>query len=175
MTPADLVFVDETSTGIDLARRYARARRGERAIGYVPRNYGRRTTLVSVLTPVGLGPALTVSGAIDTDWFTLYVRDLLAPSLRPGQVVVLDNLSSHKSTAVRAAIEAVGCQLLFLPSYSPDFSPIELAFSKLKTLLRTAAARTQEALDAAIHRALETITAADAAGWFRHCGYPLAQ
>lgn len=175
MAAADLVFVDETQTHLSLTRRYARAPRGERAVGTVPRNWGSSTTLVAALSPAGLGAALTLQGAVDTDWFTLYVRDLLCPTLEPGQVVVLDNLSSHKGPGVRAAVEAAGCQLLFLPPYSPDFAPIEPAFSKLKEALRAAGARTQEALDAAITAALDTVTAADAVGWFMHCGYALHQ
>jgi transposase len=114
---------------------------------------------------------MTLPGAVDARAFAAYVREVLAPTLVPVQTVVLDNLSVHRDAAVRRAIEARGCRLLFLPAYSPDLSPIELAFAKLKEALRRAAARTQEALEAAIAAALETITAADARGWFRHCGY----
>jgi transposase len=166
-----LVFVDETSTNVAMSRRYARAPRGKRAYGKVPRNYGKPTSLVGALAHDGLGAAMTVVGAIDTKAFALYIRDLLCPSLKPGQVVVLDNLSVHKALVVREHIEAVGCGLWFLPSYSPDLSPIELAFSKLKEALRKAAARTQATLDEAISKALELVTAEDALGWFRHCGY----
>jgi transposase len=165
------VFVDETSTNIAMTRRYARAPRGKRAYGKIPRNHGKPTSLVSALAHDGLGAAMTVIGAIDTLAFEVYVRDLLCPTLQSGQIVVLDNLSVHKAAVIREHIEAVGCELWFLPSYSPDLSPIELAYSKLKTALRKAAARTQEALDEAIAKALDLVTAEDALGWFHHCGY----
>ncbi len=167
-----LVFVDETGVTRALTRRYARAPRGERAYGSVPRNYGQRTSLVAALTLEGLGPAMTVLGAFDGPAFEVYVQELLAPSLKPGQVVVMDNLNVHKGEAVRESIEAVGCTLIYLPGYSPDFSPIEHCFSKVKGLLRAVGARTQEALDQAITDAIDKVTKADALGWFTHCGYP---
>ncbi len=120
-----LVVVDETSTSIALTRRYAWAPSGERAVGTVPRNHGTPTTLVAALTPDGLGPALTLAGAMNTDAFYVYVRDFLGPSLRPGQIVLLDNLSAHHAAAVQELIADRGCQVLYLPPYSPDFSPIE--------------------------------------------------
>lgn len=116
---------------------------------------------------------MTLNGAADTAAFTVYVRDLLCPTLRPGQIVVLDNVSFHRAQTVRALIEAAGCQLLFLPPYSPDFTPIEHAFSKIKEALRAVGARTQAALEAAITDAITRVTASDAHGWFRHCGYHL--
>lgn len=173
LQPADFVFVDETSTSIALTRRYARAPRGQRAHGQVPRNHGTPTTLLAALSPSGLGAAMTLEGAANTDAFTVYVRELLCPTLRPGQRVVLDNVSFHRATAVGELIEAAGCHVLFLPPYSPDFNPIEHAFSKIKALLRASAARTQAALEAAIADALDQVTTRDAHGWFRHCGYPL--
>lgn len=151
--------------------RYARAPRGARAYGAVPRNWGENVTLIAALTPAGLGPAMTVAGATDALAFEAYVREVLAPALAPGQTVVLDNLGAHKGAAIRRLIEGRGCRLLFLPPYSPDLAPIELAFSKIKEALRRAGARTREALEAAIAAALDTVTASDAAGWFRHCGY----
>lgn len=167
--------MDETSTNTALARRYARSPRGERAYGIIPRNYGRCTTLVASLSLEGLGPAMTIEGAIDTLSFTEYVRQLLCPALRAGQVVVMDNLSAHKAEVVRELIEAVQCRLLFLPSYSPDFSPIELAFSKLKEFLRATAARTKPDLFDAIGEALDMVTSNDVVGWFSHCGYSPAK
>jgi transposase len=140
----------------------------------VPRNHDPRLSLVAALTPAGAGPAMTLPGAVDTDAFTVYVRELLLPALRPGQVVVMDNLSVHKGAAIRRLIEGAGCRLLFLPPYSPDLAPIEHAFSKIKAHLRGAGARTQQALEAAIGQALTLLTAADARGWFGHCGYRLA-
>ncbi len=179
MAPLDrerLVFVDETSTTITLTRRYARAPRGRRAIGRVPRNHGTPTTLVAALSTAGLGAAMTLPGAVDGAAFTVYVRDVLCPTLQPGQIVVLDNVSVHQNATVRTLIEAAGCTVRFLPPYSPDYAPIEHAFSKLKAALRAAGARSQAALEAALAEALDQVTAADATAWFTHCGYrPLAQ
>lgn len=168
----DLVFVDETSSNTAMARRYGRSPRGERVRASVPRNYGLSTTLVAALSLEGLGPAMIAEGAIDTAAFKEYVRQLLCPALRPGQVVVVDNLSVHKDAAVRELIESVHCRLLFLPPYSPDFSPIEPGFSKIKESLRAAGARTQDGLIDAIADAIDNVTGQDAAGWFSHCGYP---
>ena len=168
----DLVFVDESSTNRALTPRRARAPRGQRAIGSAPRNRGSNVTLLAALTPSGVAAPLVVEGAADGAVFAAYVREALVPALRPGRVVVLDNLGAHKGEAARTAIEAAGCRLLFLPAYSPDFNPIELAFAKLKQALRRAAARTYEALVEAIGAALATITAADARAFFAHCGFP---
>jgi transposase len=167
-----LVFVDETGSHIARTPLYAYAPQGERAVGKVPRNYGAIMTLIASMSLTGMGPAFVLDGAADQAAFEVYVEQILAPSLRPGQIVVLDNLSIHLSPRVRAAIEAHGCRLLFLPAYSPDFSPIEEAFSKLKTMLRRQEARSREALQEAIATALDLITATDALGWFTHCGYP---
>lgn len=151
---------------------YAYAPRGKRAIGKVPRNYGANLTLIASLSLSGMGEAMLLDGSADEAAFEAYVEQILAPSLRPGQIVILDNLSTHRGPRVQQAIEARRCQLLFLPSYSPDFSPIEEAFSKLKATLRRVGARTREALQEAIIQALPSITPQDALGWFRHCGYP---
>ena len=153
----------------------ARAPRGQRAYGKIPRNRGKNTTLIASLSFQGMGEALILEGAAHTDTFELYVKQILGPSLQPGQIVVMDNLQLQKGERVRQAIEARGCQVLFLPSYSPDFSPIEEAFSKLKAFLRKVGARTREDLQEAIIQALGIITAQDAQGWFRHCGYPPQQ
>lgn len=142
-------------------------------VGTAPRNHGTNTTLIAALGLDGIPAAMTVAGAMDRIAFEVFVREILVPSLRPGQVVVWDNLSVHKSADAQHWIEARGCQLLWLPPYSPDFTPIEQAFSKLKTALRRAQARTREALDEAMTTALATITAADARGWFAHCGYSI--
>jgi transposase len=167
------VIVDESGTNLNLTPRYARAPCGQRAYGQVPRNTPPNTTLIAALTMSGMGPAMVMSGAMDTAAFEVYVTHFLAPSLRPGQIVVMDNLSAHKSRRVQEVIAARGCELWYLPSYSPDLSPIEEAFSKLKALLRRAQARTYEALENAIAMALDQITAADARGYFGHCGYQL--
>lgn len=169
------VFIDETSTTTTMTRRYARAHGQARAYGDVPRNQGTRTTLIAAMTSAGMGAAMTLPGAADTAAFRVYVEQVLCPTLRPGQIVWMDNLSVHKAPVIQALITGVQCELRWLPPYSPDFSPIEQAFSKIKTDLRNAAARTQETLDAAISRALEQVTAQDAQGWFKHCGYILTR
>jgi transposase len=128
-------------------------------------------TLIASLSLQGIGESLIMDGAANTELFEIYVEQMLAPSLEPGQMVIMDNLSIHKGQKVRQAIEARGCEVLFLPAYSPDLSPIEEAFSKIKALLRRIGARTREALQAALEYALTTVSASDAAGWFRHCGY----
>jgi transposase len=165
------VFVDECGTHTSMTRLRARAPRGERAYGKVPRNRGPNTTLVASMGAGGMGPCLAVEGATTKAVFEAYVEQVLAPSLRPGQVVVVDNLGAHKGERVRKLVEGRGCSLLFLPPYSPDFSPIEEAFSKVKALLRKAAARTRGALVEAMGQALGAVTAKDARGWFAHCGY----
>ena len=167
----DLVFVDECGSTIALTRLYARAPRGQRAYGSAPRNWGKNTTLIAGLTLSGIQAPFILEGAVDTLAFETYVEQVLAPSLRPGQVVVLDNLSGHKGERVRQAIEARGCQVLFVPAYSPDMMPIEEAFSKLKAWLRRLGARTREALEEAIAEALKQVTVQDAHGWFWHGGY----
>jgi transposase len=169
----DFVVVDEAGSNIDMTPRYGRAPAGQRAVGRAPWNTPRNTTLVASLTVAGMGPALTLSGGVNTAAFDTYVTECLVPTLRPGQIVVLDNLRVHYSEAAREAIEAAGCELWFLPGYSPDLSPIEEAFSKLKAQLRRAQARTVDTLVAAIGAALDAITPHDALGWFQHCGYPL--
>ena len=160
----DLVVVDETGSQINMTPLYAYARRGERAVGKVPRNYRANLTLIASLSLSGMREAMLLDGAADAVVFETYVEQILAPSLRPGQIVILDNLSIHLGPRVKEAIEAKGCQLLFLPAYSPDFSPIEGAFSKLKAILRRVGARTREAPQEAIIEALPKITAQDACG-----------
>jgi transposase len=170
------VFLDETGSHLGLVRRYARAPRGQRAVGRAPRNRGRTRTTITALTLAGMGPGLLVEGGISTAGFEAYIAHILVPTLQPGQIVVMDNLRQHQSGRTRALIESRGAELWFLPAYSPDLNPIEEAFSKVKTLLRTAAARTHETLVAAIWAALRAITSADARGYFTHCGSPaLAQ
>jgi transposase len=173
LDPADLVSVDEVGVSLALTRAYARAPRGERAIGRVPRNHGTPTSVIAALTPTGISAALSRLGAIDTAAVRVFVRDLLAPTLRPGQVVLFDNLTAHHDPQVRAMIEAKECVVAHLPTYSPDFAPIEPAFAKFKAMVRQIAARTQQALDQAITTGLDSITAEDARGFFNHCGYPL--
>jgi transposase len=166
-----LVFVDEMGTNTSLAPLYAWSRRGERAPASVPRNWGANVTLLASMSAEGMGPCLAVEGSTTREVFEAYLEQVLAPSLRPGQVVVMDNLSSHKGSRVRELIEERGCELIYLPPYSPDLNPIEEAFAKLKALLRRAGARTCEALIEAIGRALDALTASDARGFFEHRGY----
>jgi transposase len=167
-----LVFLDESGANIALTRLYARAPRGKRARGSIPRNRRKNVTLLASLSLAGIGETMMIEGSASAQVFEIYIEQILAPSLQKGQIVVMDNLSTHKGQKVREIIEARGCQLLFLPAYSPDFSPIEEAFSKVKAALRRVGARTHEALQQAIGQALLTVTAADASGWFTHCGYP---
>jgi transposase len=167
-----LVFVDESGFNTSMRRLYARAPRGKRAYGKVPRNRGKNTTLIAAITLEGaMGESMTVEGATDSEAFEVYVEHFLAPSLCKGQVVVLDGLGAHRPQRIRELIEARGADLVFLPSYSPDFNPIEEAFSKIKALMRKEGARVREALLEAIAQALAAVTTEDAAGWFAHAGY----
>lgn len=171
-TGADrFVFVDECGTNTSLRPLYAWSRRGERAPCSAPRNWGKNVTLISSMTLDGMGPSLVVEGATTGAVFEAYVEKALLPGLRAGQVVVMDNLSAHKGERIRQLIEGKGCELVYLPPYSPDFNPIEQAFSKVKGMLRKAEARTREALIEAMGMALSAVSARDASGFFRHCGY----
>jgi hypothetical protein len=166
-----LVFVDEMGTNTSLAPLYGWSRRGERAHLKAPRNWGTNLTLLASITRGGMGPCLVVEGATTREVFEAYLEHVLAPSLRPGQVVAMDNLSSHKGGRVKELIESRGCELLFLPPYSPDLNPIEQAFSKVKGLLRRAEARTHVILLEAMGQALSAVTTRDTRGFFDHCGY----
>jgi transposase len=171
-----IVFVDECSTNTSLSPIYGWSRRGQRVRFEVPRNWGPNVTLLSSMSIEGMGPSLAVEGPTTKVVFETYIERVLAPELLPGQIVVMDNLSSHKGSRVREMIKGRGCELLYLPPYSPDLNPIEEAFAKLKVLLRKAGARTREALLEAMGRALDAVTASDARGFFEHRGYrPLAQ
>jgi transposase len=166
-----LVFVDECSTNTSLAPLYAWSRRGERAFCSVPRNWGVNITLLASMSMGGRSPCLAVEGPTMREVFETYLERVLAPSLRPGRVVVMDNLSSHKGGRVKELIEERGCKPVYLPPYSPDLNPIEEAFAKLKALLRKAGARTREVLIEAMGRALEAVTEKNARGFFEHRGY----
>jgi transposase len=169
--PERLVFVDEMGTNTSLSPLYAWARRGERAHFEVPRNWGANITLLASMSVRGMGPCLAVEGPTTKAVFEAYLERVLASSLQPGQVVVMDNLSSHKGSWVRELVEERGCELVYLPPYSPDLNPIEEAFAKIKALLRKAGARTHEALLEAMGKALDAVTASDARGYFKHRGY----
>ena len=166
-----LVFVDEMGANISLSSLRAWSKRGERAHCSVPRNRGPNTTLLTSMSAEGVGPSLAVEGTSTRPVFETYVEKVLLPSLQRGQIVVMDNLTAHKGDRIRELIESAGCELLYLPPYSPDLNPIEEAFSKIKGLLRKAGARSREALIEALGRALEAITSQDARGFFEHCGY----
>lgn len=168
-----MVVLDETSTPTALTPLRARAPRGTRAVGRVPRGRRQTVTLVATLTLEGMGPALQFPGALDRAVFEAFVERLLVPRLQPGQVVSWDNLSVHKSARARQLIEGAGCRVLPTPRYSPDCNPIEHAFSKLKAALRRAEARTFEAVVAATGAAFAAITPADARGFFAAAGYPV--
>jgi transposase len=166
------VFVDESGFHTSMTRLRARAPKGKRAHGKVPRNRGKNTTLIAAITLEGaMGESMAVEGATDAQVFEAYVEHFLGPTLEKGQVVVLDGLGAHRTQKVRELIEAKGADLLFLPSYSPDLNPIEEAFSKIKALVRKEGARVREALVEAIGRALALVTPEDTAGWFSHAGY----
>jgi transposase len=168
-----LVFVDESGFNTSMTRLRARAPKGIRAYGKVPRNRGKNTTLIAAITLEGaMGESMSVEGATDALAFeAYYLEHFLAPSLSEGQVVVLDGLGAHRTEEVEELIEARGADLVFLPSYSPDLNPIEEAFSKIKRLARKVGARTREALVEAMARALAAVTTEDVAGWFAHAGY----
>ena len=168
------MFVDEAGVNRKMAQRYGRSRRGTRAVGHVPGGWGKNTTLTGAMTERGLLVLdRRVGGGTTKVRFLAFVVEVLVPALRPGQVVVLDDLSAHKGPEVRAAVEAAGCRVVFVPPYSPEYNAIEKLWSKLKARLRRIGARTQEALDAAITEAVGTITAPDAANWIRGAGYSL--
>jgi transposase len=166
-------FIDESGINLALTRLYGRAPRGERVLGSAPQHDGPHVTMLGALPCTGRAAVLTVEGATDSDVFRAYVREGLCPTLRTGALGVADNLSAHKAAGVQEAIAAKGARLLYLPPYSPDLTPIEQCWAKIKTFLRAAKARTREALDAAVRRALATVTEAEARAWFAHCGYVL--
>ncbi len=163
------MFIDETGAKTNMVRLYARARKHERAVDYAPHGHWNTTTLVAGITSQGAIAPMTLDGPMDTAAFEVYLDQLLVPALPANAVVVMDNLSAHKSPAIRARLEQAGAQLLYLPPYSPDFNPIEAMWSKVKTSLRQAKARTYDELQTAIAKALSEITPEDSKGFFRHC------
>ena len=166
-----VVVIDETWAKTNMARTRGYAPRGERLVGAAPHGHWHTITFVGALTTRGFIAPLVVEGAVNGPIFRAYVEQVLVPELRPGDVVVMDNLSSHKLAAVRSAVAGAGCALLFLPPYSPDLSPIENAFAKLERLLRTAATRTVDGLWSAIGRLLDEFRPDECRNYFRHCGY----
>jgi transposase len=168
---ARLKFIDEAGINLAMTRLYGRAAPGARVRESVPQNYGENLTLLAALSIEGVSAPMTINGAVDGEVFRAYVEYVLAPSLKPGDSVVMDNLGAHKVAGIREAIEGRGAVVEYLPPYSPDLNPIEKCWSKIKTALRKAKARTREALEAALKEALHTITQSDARAWFTHCGY----
>ena len=166
----NLVFIDEAGVHLGMVPLFGRAFRGERAIDSVPRNRGTNISLIGALSLDGLIASMSLSGSVDTAVFLSYVNQVLAPQLWVGAIVVMDNLKVHHAYSVRCAIEAVGARVVFLPPYSPDLSPIELCWSKLKQFLRFKSARTHDALDQAMTEVVDAITEDDVIGWFNHCG-----
>jgi transposase len=171
LDPERLVFVDETWASTNMARRNGRGPRGARVVAAVPHGHWKTSTFVAGLRADGIVAPLVLDGAINGISFRNYVEQFLAPTLRPGDTVVMDNLASHKVKGVREAIEAAGARLLFLPPYSPDLNPIEQFFAKLKALLRTAARRTVDALWNAIGTALDAFTPDECRNYIANCGY----
>jgi transposase len=167
----DVIVVDESGSRIGMIPLYARAPRGCRAYDRTIVNYGQNITLLAAMRVNGMEAAMTLEGAVDEAVFEVFVREVLLPTLHPGQFVIMDNLPSHKTDTVVNLIAGAGCELLFLPAYSPDLSPIEEAFSKLKTFLRRCRCQTIPALIKAIAQGLDSITAHDARGWFAHVGF----
>jgi transposase len=175
LRPRRFVFVDETAVNTAMTRRYGRAPKGERAHDSAPRNYGAHTSVIGAMGLRGLVATLAVEGAVDTLCFDAYAEKVLAPRLRPGDVVVLDNLTAHRASRIEEVAAERGAQVLWLAPYSPDFSPIEQCWSKIKAYLRGAKARTEDELNKALTQAIGLVTKADIRGWFKHCGYSLAR
>ena len=171
LDPAKLIFLDETGASTKMARLRGRSPRGERCRASVPHGHWKTTTLVAGLRLGGITAPGGIDGAMDGEMFTLYAEHFLAPTLSEGDIVILDNLPAHKVIGARAAIEAAGATMLFLPPYSPDFNPIEQAFAKIKALLRKAAARTVEALETAIAAALDAFSPEECVNYFENSGY----
>ena len=169
--PDDIVVLDEFGSTTQMTRSSGRCPVGERLVAPVPHGHWKVLTTIAAMTTDGMLTAVTVDAATDADVFRAFVRDALVPALRPGQLVVMDNLSSHKAAGVADLIEAAGCRVKYLPPYSPDLNPIENAFSKIKARLKSLAARTVEALGQAVNDAVASVTRSDAVGFFRHCGY----
>lgn len=167
----DLVFLDEFGATTNMTRRHARGPRGQRVVGKTPHGHWKIISTIAALTTSGIISGCTFDGATDTDMFLGFVQHMLAPTLRAGQVVVLDNLPAHKSPKVDELIARAGARVLRLPPYSPDFNPIEMAISKIKTLLRKLGKRSVEELIDAIGQAMASITRRDAVNYIRHCGY----
>lgn len=172
--PKRLVFIDEAAVNTAMTRNFGRAAPGERVVERVPRNYGEQTSMISALGLRGLLATMTLEGAVDTLAFNAYINEVLAPTLDRGDVVILDNLNVHKASQIEEVAAARGARVIWLAPYSPDMSPIEQCWSKIKQALRAAKARTREELEEALISAMKLVTSSDIRGWFCYCGYPVA-
>ena len=166
-----LRFIDEAGINLAMTRLYGRAPRGKRVRESVPRNYGAQTSLISSLSLAGVEATMSIEGAVDTEVFDAYMERVLRPTIRAGDVIVLDNLTAHRASRVELVAAECGATVIWLSPYSPDFSPIEMMWSKIKAAMRAAKARTREELERALDAALKLITESDCFGWFAHCGY----
>lgn len=169
------MFVDECGSHIAMTRGYARSKKGQRAVGKVPRNRGSNLSLIAALSAQSIGAEMVLDGAVDGDAFEAWVEQALLPWLKPDQVVVWDKATPHHRPTIQTLVQSVGCSVIFLPGYSPDFNPIEEAFSKIKAFLKAKAARTRDTLQTAIAQAIATVSKLDIFGWFNYCGYPLPE
>ncbi len=165
--------MDEAGSNLAMTRLYGRGARGARVIETVPQNYGENITMLASLSIDGIEAAMTINGAVDGVVFKVYVEKVLCPTLTAGDVVVMDNLPAHKVSGIKELIEECGAKLIYLPPYSPDLNPIEKCWSKIKTYLRKAKARTREGLEKALREVLLLITKEDAVGWFKSCSYTI--
>lgn len=166
-------FLDEAGSNLAMTRLYGRAAKGERVVDSAPQNYGENITMLAALCISGIVAPMTINGAVDGAVFKEYIKQILAPALEAGDYVVMDNLPAHKVKGIKELIEATGAQLIYLPPYSPDLNPIEKCWSKIKTYLRAAKARTRAELEKALVEALLLVSSKDAEGWFRSCGYAI--
>ena len=173
LDPEHLVFIDESWVTTNMARLRGRAMRGQRVIDRVPHGHWKTTTLISALDLRGIRCSMDLDGAVNRLAFEAFLEHVLLANLRPGDLVILDNLSSHKGPRASQLVQTAGAQLMYLPPYSPDLNPIEMAFSKIKQKLRSLRLRTIDELWSGMHAVLATIRPSDAAGYFQHCGYPL--
>lgn len=171
LTQSSLKFLDEAGATTILTRLYARALGGARTTEAVPRNYGESTSMIATLGVDGVAAPMLIEGSVNTEVFNAYCEEVLQPTLKPGDIIVLDNLGAHRASRIEEIVARCGAQVLWLPPYSPDYSPIELMWSKVKAYLKKVKARTQAELEAAIAEALKTVTISDCQNWFRHCGY----
>jgi transposase len=169
-----LKVIDEAGINTAMTRLYGRAAPGARVVDSVPRNYGEQTSVISAIGLDGISATMTVEGAVDTLVFNKYVEEVLRPCLQAGDILILDNLGAHKASVIEEVAGECGGRVMWLPPYSPDYSPIEQMWSKVKGALRAAKARTREELERALAEALSLVSEADIRGWFRHCGYEVA-